>query len=45
MGERIALVSLKDYGNEINSAVKKAITLIGGIERIVQPGDVVAIKP
>lgn len=45
MGERIALVSLKDYGNEINGAVKQAITLIGGIERVVQPRDVVLIKP
>ena len=42
---RVALLSSKFYGEESKGAVKQAVELIGGIEKIVQPDDVVLIKP
>lgn len=42
---RVALLSSKGYGEESKGAVKQAVELIGGIEKVVRTGDVVLIKP
>jgi uncharacterized protein (DUF362 family) len=42
---KVALVSSKSYSKETEVAVKQAIELIGGIKKVVQPEDVVLIKP
>lgn len=41
----VALLSAKCYGEESKAAVKQAVELIGGMEKVVRPGDVVLIKP
>lgn len=42
---KVALVSSKAYGEETKTAVKTAVNMIGGIDKIVHPGDTVLIKP
>ena len=42
---KVSLVSAKKYGDESRRATIQAIELIGGIEKIVKPNDVVLIKP
>jgi uncharacterized protein (DUF362 family) len=42
---RVALLSSKYYGEESKSTVKRVVELIGGIGKVVRPGDVVLIKP
>ncbi len=42
---RVALISSKQYGEETKRAVKTAVDSIGGIKQVVQPGDVVLLKP
>lgn len=42
----VAVVKCKSYElNEVKSAVDEAVKLIGGLEGIIKPGDVVGIKP
>jgi uncharacterized protein (DUF362 family) len=42
---KVALSSSKGYGEESKGAVRRAIELIGGIDKIVNRGDSVLIKP
>jgi len=42
---KVALLSSKGYGEESKGAVRRAIKLIGGINKIVKRGDSVLIKP
>ena len=42
---KVSLVSSKDYGDESRTAARLAIEMLGGIENIVRPDDVVLIKP
>lgn len=43
--QKIALLSINDYGDEIQKTVIEALELVGGIKRVVKPGDRVLIKP
>lgn len=42
---KISIVSARSYGEETEKAIEQAVESAGGIQRIVQHGDVVLIKP
>ncbi len=44
MDNRVSLVKCENYGEEVFSAVKKAVDLLGGIETFVKKGSVVILK-
>ena len=44
MNNRVSVVKCADY-SEVQSAVEKAVSLIGGIEKFIKKGDKVVIKP
>ena len=45
MTQKIALLSADEYGDKIEKTEMKAVEFVGGIEKAVQPGDKVLIKP
>ncbi|MGQ9600669.1 MAG: DUF362 domain-containing protein [Anaerolineae bacterium] len=46
MGQPIALISCAEYESEqVDAAVRQGVRLLGGMERFVQPGQRVLIKP